>query len=122
MIDIIGYLAAIITFAGFLTNNVKAIRQFSLLACLIWTIYGLYLGSGSIVLCNVVIGLLQIFKLKKIFDNKKIKILNKIDKDLEYLIKEDKVGDSFLHDQIVEKIKLKNKIKKNNIISSLLNK
>ena len=63
MIDAIGYLAAIVTFSGFLINNLITVRKFSLMACFIWLAYGILIGSGSVILCNVVIGGLQIYKI-----------------------------------------------------------
>tara|TARA_R110002126_G_scaffold1823_4_gene10881 strand:+ start:74 stop:286 length:213 start_codon:yes stop_codon:yes gene_type:complete len=63
MIEAIGYLAAIVTFSGFLVNNLITVRKFSLMACFIWLIYGILIGSGSVILCNVLIGGLQVYKL-----------------------------------------------------------
>lgn len=65
MIDAIGYIAALVTFAGFLTNNLTKIRVYSLTACLIWVWYALLINSGSILLCNSIIGALQIFKISQ---------------------------------------------------------
>ena len=63
MIEVIGYLAALITFSGFLVNNIITVRIFSLIACLVWLIYGALIMSGSIILCNTIIGCLQVYKL-----------------------------------------------------------
>ena len=63
MIEAIGYLAAIVTFSGFLVNNLITVRKFSLMACFIWLTYGIFIGSGSVILCNTIIGGLQIYKL-----------------------------------------------------------
>ena len=63
MIELIGYIAAVVTFTGFLSANIKVIRLFSLSAGAIWIGYGVLIGSGSIILCNVIIGALQLFKL-----------------------------------------------------------
>ena len=63
MIEAIGYLAAIVTFSGFLVNNLITVRTFSLIACLVWLTYGILIGSGSVILCNTIIGGLQIYKL-----------------------------------------------------------
>jgi hypothetical protein len=75
IIELIGYLAAVVTFTGFLSSNVKIIRIFSLAAGVIWIGYGVLIGSGSIILCNVVIAALQLIKLiTASIDKKRIRL------------------------------------------------
>jgi hypothetical protein len=71
MIEAIGYLAAVVTFAGFLTNDLAKVRLCSLVACGVWIAYGSLIGSGSILLCNFIIGALQVFKLIQSRNSKK---------------------------------------------------
>lgn len=90
MIEAIGYLAAIVTFSGFLVNNLITVRAFSLIACLVWLTYGILIGSGSVILCNTIIGGLQIYKLyfhyvKKINDEVSELNVYKIKLEAEFL-------------------------------------
>jgi hypothetical protein len=62
-IELLGYVAAAVTFIGFMSKNIMRIRFFSLLACAFWIAYGALKLSGSIILCNSMIGVLQLFKI-----------------------------------------------------------
>ncbi len=90
MIEVLGYVAAAVTFLGFLTSDVIKIRKTSLLACCIWVIYGILIKSGSVIICNLVIGILQatyIFKFysRELFEElqKEISYLSSLKKEIE---------------------------------------
>ena len=78
MTEIIGFVAAIVTFSGFLSSNIKTIRYSSLVAGAIWIGYGVLINSGSIILCNVVIAALQLFKIITERNESKQKRLNEL--------------------------------------------
>tara|TARA_B100000809_G_scaffold233351_1_gene250008 strand:- start:332 stop:682 length:351 start_codon:yes stop_codon:yes gene_type:complete len=108
MVEAIGYLGAIVTFAGFLTNNLTRIRLCSLLACAIWITYGVLINSGSVLLCNVTIAALQVFKLvqerkiqRVVYLEELISLRNEIEQEMRFSLD---VSLDWKLDQVEEKI------------------
>ena len=64
-IEILGIIASIVVFIGFTRTDVKEIRLISGLACILWTIYGIYINSVSVVFMNIAILGLHIYKILK---------------------------------------------------------
>ena len=61
-IEIIGYLAMILTIIGFTRNSIKVIRLFSSISCLFWILYGIFIESPSIIIMNFIIIFLHCYK------------------------------------------------------------
>ena len=82
-IEIIGYVAAVLTTSSFLPQVIKVWKSKSsegvsvtmymvmLTGVILWGIYGFYIGSRSVLLANFVAGLLQLMILIIVFRNKR---------------------------------------------------
>tara|TARA_B110000879_G_scaffold32969_1_gene45227 strand:+ start:648 stop:917 length:270 start_codon:yes stop_codon:yes gene_type:complete len=80
--EIIGFIAAILTTSSFLPQLIKVWKTKSskgvstlmyfvmLLGVILWGVYGYLIGSKSVLIANIVAGLLQIVILILIFKNK----------------------------------------------------
>lgn len=81
--EIIGFIAAILTTSSFLPQLIKVWKTKSskgvsilmyfvmLSGVILWGVYGYLIGSKSVLIANIVAGLLQIVILILIFKNKK---------------------------------------------------
>ena len=81
--EIIGFIAAILTTSSFLpqlikvwktksSKGVSTLMYFVMLSgVILWGVYGYLIGSKSVLIANIVAGLLQIVILILIFKNKK---------------------------------------------------
>ena len=63
--EIIGITASILTIATFAMSGESRIRYVSIVATIFWTGYALMISSPSILLANVVIVAVHIYKLRK---------------------------------------------------------
>tara|TARA_B100000767_G_C19778581_1_gene544451 strand:- start:3761 stop:4027 length:267 start_codon:yes stop_codon:yes gene_type:complete len=82
-IEIIGYVAALLTTSSFLPQVIKVWKSKSsegvsvtmymvmLTGVILWGIYGFYIGSISVLLANLVAGILQVMILIIVFRNKR---------------------------------------------------
>jgi MtN3 and saliva related transmembrane protein len=82
-IEIIGYVAAVLTTSSFLPQVIKVWKSKSsegvsvtmymvmLTGVILWGIYGFYIGSRSVLLANFVAGFLQLMILIIVFRNKR---------------------------------------------------
>tara|TARA_S200002703_G_scaffold102036_3_gene88400 strand:+ start:416 stop:670 length:255 start_codon:yes stop_codon:yes gene_type:complete len=76
-VEWIGYLAQSFILLSFLVSNLKVLRIVNIIGGIGWTSYGLYVGSSSIIIGNILMILIHIFKLYQ-----EIK-LNKRDNELD---------------------------------------
>tara|TARA_R110002074_G_scaffold132627_2_gene276035 strand:+ start:1509 stop:1730 length:222 start_codon:yes stop_codon:yes gene_type:complete len=65
MIELVGYIASAITMIGFTRSKLHEVRIISSISCLFWMAYGMLLGLPSVIIMNVSILALQIYKLIK---------------------------------------------------------
>ncbi|MGB2152988.1 MAG: SemiSWEET family sugar transporter [Flavobacteriaceae bacterium] len=82
-IEIIGYVAAVLTTSSFLPQVIKVWKSKSsegvsvtmymvmLTGVILWAIYGFFIGSKSVLLANFVAGILQLMILIIVFRNKR---------------------------------------------------
>ncbi|MGB2341672.1 MAG: SemiSWEET family sugar transporter [Flavobacteriaceae bacterium] len=82
-IEIIGYVAAVLTTSSFLPQVIKVWKSKSsegvsvtmymvmLTGVILWGIYGFFIGSKSVLLANFVAGILQLMILIIVFRNKR---------------------------------------------------
>jgi len=62
--EVIGYAATLILVISFLPRNVKYIRSINFFACLLFVIYGIFLGlKWPIIISNGAIALIQLYYL-----------------------------------------------------------
>lgn len=62
-VEWIGYLAQSFILLSFLVSNLKVLRIVNIIGGIGWTSYGLYVGSSSIIIGNILMILIHIFKL-----------------------------------------------------------
>ena len=65
MINILGYVAMILTSSSFLMKDVKYLRLVNIAGCITWIIYGSILESSPIIITNVLILGINLYRLKK---------------------------------------------------------
>jgi hypothetical protein len=65
MIEILGYFAMILTSSSFLMTDVKKLRLVNIAGCISWIVYGSILASPPIIITNVLILGINLYKLKK---------------------------------------------------------
>lgn len=68
MKEIVGIIASVLIMTSFLTKGEKAIRAFNMIGSAIFILYGVLLGSFSIVILNlmsIIINARRIYKLNK---------------------------------------------------------
>lgn len=65
MIEILGYVAMILTSSSFLMTDVKKLRLVNIAGCISWIVYGSILASPPIIITNVLILGINLYKLKK---------------------------------------------------------
>lgn len=62
-VEWIGYLAQSFILLSFLVSNLKVLRIVNIIGGIGWTSYGMYVGSSSIIIGNILMILIHIFKL-----------------------------------------------------------
>lgn len=62
-VEWIGHLAQSFILLSFLVSNLKILRLVNIIGGLGWTSYGLYVGSSSIIVGNILMIIIHIFKL-----------------------------------------------------------
>ena len=65
-IEVIGYLGTAFVLASFMMSDIKKLRTVNIIGGLLWTVYGIIVGSSSIIVGNVLIVLIQGYKLYKL--------------------------------------------------------
>ena len=65
MIETLGYVAMILTSSSFLMTDVKKLRLVNIAGCISWIVYGSILASPPIIITNVLILGINLYKLKK---------------------------------------------------------
>lgn len=65
-LEVIGWIATVFIILSFIQKDMLRLRLLSLVGALFWTAYGLLLGSWSIVFLNVVVGIIQVYWVRKI--------------------------------------------------------
>lgn len=65
-IEIIGYLGTAFVLASFMMSDIKKLRLVNIIGGLLWIVYGIVVGSSSIIVGNVLIVLIQGYKLYKL--------------------------------------------------------
>ena len=65
MIEILGYVAMILTSSSFLMTDVKKLRLVNIAGCIAWITYGSILESVPVIITNVLILGINLYKLKK---------------------------------------------------------
>ncbi len=65
-IELIGYLGTAFVLASFMMSDIKKLRLVNIIGGLLWTVYGIVVGSSSIIVGNVLIVLIQGYKLYKL--------------------------------------------------------
>lgn len=65
-IEIIGYLGTAFVLTSFMMSDIKKLRTVNIIGGLLWTVYGIVVGSSSIIVGNVLIVLIQGYKLYKL--------------------------------------------------------
>lgn len=65
-LEVIGWIATVFIILSFIQKDMLRLRLLSLVGALFWTAYGLILGSWSIVFLNVVVGIIQVYWVRKI--------------------------------------------------------
>lgn len=63
--EIIGILAGLVVLLSFIPRELKYIRIINILGCILFVIYGIGIGSISIWLTNGILGLIHIYRLKR---------------------------------------------------------
>lgn len=66
ILEAIGWIATVFIILSFIQKDMLRLRLLSLVGALFWTAYGLILGSWSIVFLNVVVGIIQVYWVRKI--------------------------------------------------------
>jgi uncharacterized membrane protein len=61
-VELIGYLASALVLISFTRNNLNQIRVISSIAGILWATYGFMIGSPSIIIMNVVLIGIHIYK------------------------------------------------------------
>ena len=64
-IEIIGYIATVFILASLAVSNLKTLRIVNSLGAIGWVTYGLLAGASSIVVGNVIMLLINIYKYRK---------------------------------------------------------
>lgn len=64
--EILGTIATIIILISFLMTDIKRIRTINLIGDILYLIYGIIIGSFSIILLNIILSIIQIYYLIKI--------------------------------------------------------
>lgn len=64
MIEILGYVAMFLTSSSFLMTDVKKLRLVNIAGCISWIVYGSILASLPIIITNVLILGINLYKLK----------------------------------------------------------
>lgn len=65
-IELIGYLGTAFVLASFMMSDIKKLRLVNIIGGLLWIVYGIVVGSSSIILGNALIVLIQGYKLYKL--------------------------------------------------------
>ena len=65
-IEIIGYLGTAFVLTSFMMSDIKKLRTVNIIGGLLWIVYGIIVGSSSIIVGNVLIVLIQGYKLYKL--------------------------------------------------------
>ena len=65
-IELIGYLGTAFVLASFMMSDIKKLRLVNIIGGLLWIVYGIVVGSSSIIVGNVLIVLIQGYKLYKL--------------------------------------------------------
>lgn len=65
-LEVIGWIATVFIILSFIQKDMFKLRLLSLVGALFWTVYGLISGSWSIVFLNVVVGIIQVYWIRKI--------------------------------------------------------
>lgn len=65
-IEIVGYLGTAFVLASFMMSDIKKLRTVNIIGGLLWIVYGIIVGSSSIIVGNVLIVLIQGYKLYKL--------------------------------------------------------
>lgn len=64
-IELLGYIASLITVISFLMKDVKILRIVNLIACVMFVVYGLLINSYPLALVNLIVAFINIFYLFK---------------------------------------------------------
>jgi hypothetical protein len=73
LLEIIGWIATTFIISSFLINDMVRLRSVNLIGAFCWFIYGIMAGSSSIIFLNVVIIIIQVFKLWGLIKERKAK-------------------------------------------------
>jgi|688.fasta_scaffold20805_18 hypothetical protein len=65
MINLLGYVAMVLTASSFLMTDVTKLRLVSIAGCIAWITYGSILESTPIIITNALILGINLYKLKK---------------------------------------------------------
>lgn len=65
MINVLGYFAMILTAGSFLMKDVKYLRLVNIAGCISWIVYGTITDSNPVILTNVLILSINLYRLKK---------------------------------------------------------
>ena len=63
LLEITGWIATTFIISSFLINDMVRLRSVNLIGAFCWLIYGIMADSSSIIFLNVVIIIIQVFKL-----------------------------------------------------------
>ena len=69
MIDVVGYIGTIIVLLSFMMKDMRNLRIISIIGCIIFIIYGYLSNAMPTIIVNVLIIILNLYKL--IWDNRK---------------------------------------------------
>lgn len=65
MVELIGYIATVFILASFATSDLKRLRVLNSIGAILWIVYGVIQGAQSIMVANIIILGLQIYKCNK---------------------------------------------------------
>ncbi|ASV44042.1 hypothetical protein PBI_SCTP2_27 [Salicola phage SCTP-2] len=71
LIETLGLIASILIIISFLSNDVSFIRKVNLVGCILFLAYGLLIVSISIILINIILFGIHMYKLAKVIRDKK---------------------------------------------------
>jgi uncharacterized protein with PQ loop repeat len=64
-LDLLGYLGTFLVVLSFTFKNVNTLRKVSVVACVIWVLYGIFKNDIPIVVTNVLIMVINLYSLVK---------------------------------------------------------
>lgn len=65
LVNILGYLASLVTLLSFLMKDMKRLRIINIIACVLFVIYGCLNKDIPIIIVNVAVALAHLYYLKK---------------------------------------------------------